>query len=90
MKVKMFNKEWEVNNPTYKEKRELHKARMSAIDSNGNVDTDKFYAILEDVEKVSGLSESDYVAKDKPLSMNDIDSLLTKILTNYLDVSKKG
>ena len=63
---------------------------MSAIDSNGNVDTDKFYAILEDVEKVSGLSESDYVVKDKPLSMNDIDSLLTKILTNYLDVSKKG
>jgi len=90
MKVKMFKKEWEVNNPTYKEKRELHKARMSTIDSGGNIDTEKYYDILEQVEKVSGLSESDYVVKDKPLSMNDIDSLLTKVLTDYLSVSKKG
>ena len=90
MVVKMFKKEWEVKNPTYKEKRDLHKARMTTIGSDGNIDTEKYYDILEHVEKVSGLSESDYVVKDKPLSMNDIDSLLTKILTNYLDVSKKG
>ena len=43
MKVKMFKKEWEVNNPTYKEKRELHKARMSTIDSGGNIDTCLLY-----------------------------------------------
>ena len=86
----MFKKEWEVKNPTYKEKRDLHKARMTTIGSDGNIDTEKYYDILEQVEKVSGLSESDYVIKDKPLSMNDIDSLLTKVLTDYLDVSKKG
>ena len=90
MVVKMFKKEWEVKNPTYKEKRDLHKARMTTIGSDGNIDTEKYYDILEQVEKVSGLSESDYVIKDKPLSMNDIDSLLTKVLTDYLDVSKKG
>ena len=63
---------------------------MTTIGSDGNIDTEKYYDILEQVEKVSGLSESDYVIKDKPLSMNDIDSLLTKVLTDYLDVSKKG
>jgi hypothetical protein len=90
MKVKMFDKEWEVNNPTYKEKRELQKMRMMALDSTGKVDTEKFYDCLAFVEKISGLSESDYVAKDKPLTMGEIDALLSKCLTEYLDVSKKG
>ena len=89
MKVKMFNKEWEVKNPTYKEKRNLQRARMSALDATGKVDTDKFYDCLEIVEKISGLSESDYVVKDKPLTMSEIDSLLSKLLTEFLDVSKK-
>ena len=89
MKVKMLDKEWEVNNPTYKEKRELQKKRISALDATGKVDTEKFYDCLEFVEKISGLSESDYVAKDKPLTMSEIDALLAKLLTEYLDVSKK-
>ena len=50
MKVKMFDKEWEVKNPTYKEKRELQKLRMMALDSTGKVDTEKFYDCLEFVE----------------------------------------
>jgi len=90
MKVKMFDKEWEVKNPTYEEKRKLQRARMSALDSTGKVDTDKFYDCLELVEKISGLSESDYVAKDKPLNMGEIDTLLSKLLSEFLDVSKKG
>ena len=45
MKVKMFDKEWEVKNPTYKEKRDLQRARMSAINATGKVDT-KFWAHL--------------------------------------------
>tara|TARA_R100000234_G_C4967485_1_gene164639 strand:+ start:30 stop:302 length:273 start_codon:yes stop_codon:yes gene_type:complete len=89
MKVKMFNKEWEVNNPTYKEKRELQKLRMSAINTEGKVDNNKFYDCLDFVEKISGLSENDYIVKDKPLTMNEIDSLLSKLLTEFLDVSKK-
>tara|TARA_R100001244_G_scaffold14965_1_gene16514 strand:- start:160 stop:432 length:273 start_codon:yes stop_codon:yes gene_type:complete len=89
MKVKLFNKEWEVKNPTYKEKRNLQRARMSALDATGKVDTGKFYDCLEIVEKISGLSESDYVVKDKPLTMSEIDSLLSKLLTEFLDVSKK-
>ncbi len=89
MKVKMFDKEWEVKNPTYKEKRDLQRARMSAINATGKVDTEKFYDALEIVEKISGLSESDYVVKDKPLTMGEIDGLLTKLLTEFLDVSKK-
>ena len=49
MVVKMFKKEWEVKNPTYKEKRDLHKARMTTIGSDGNIDTEKYYDILEQV-----------------------------------------
>ena len=89
MKVKMFNKEWEVKNPTYKEKRNLQRSRMSALDATGKVDTEKFYDCLEIVENISGLSESDYVVKDKPLTMDEIDNLLSKLLTEFLDVSKK-
>ena len=50
MKVKMFDKEWEIKNPTYQEKRELQKLRMMALDSTGKVDTEKFYDCLEFVE----------------------------------------
>ena len=89
MKVKILNKEWEVKNPTYKEKRELQKMRMCSLDATGQVDTEKYYECLEFVEKISGLSESDYVVNDKPLTMGEIDALLTKCLTEYLDVSKK-
>tara|TARA_R100001594_G_scaffold52874_1_gene86431 strand:- start:165 stop:437 length:273 start_codon:yes stop_codon:yes gene_type:complete len=89
MKVKMFDKEWEVKNPTYREKRELQKKRISALDSTGKVNTERFYDCLEFVEKISGLSESDFFAKDKPLTMGEIDALLTKLLSEYLDVSKK-
>ena len=85
----MLNKEWEVNNPTYKEKRELQKLRMSAINTEGKVDTNKLYDCLDFVEKISGLSENDYIVKDKPLTMGEIDSLLSKLLTEFLDVSKK-
>tara|TARA_R110000765_G_scaffold88673_1_gene169550 strand:+ start:95 stop:355 length:261 start_codon:yes stop_codon:yes gene_type:complete len=85
----MYDKEWEVNNPTYKDKRSLQKARMCSINEHGKVDTEKFYDVLEVVEVISGLSEKDYVSKGKPLTMAEIDGLLSKCLTEYLDISKK-
>jgi hypothetical protein len=89
MKVKMFDKEWEVNNPTYKEKRELWKLNTMTFEGD-KLNQDKYFERLSFVEKISGLSESDYVAKDKPLTMGEIDALLSKCLTEYLDVPKKG
>ena len=85
----MYDKEWEVKNPTYKDKRALQKARMCAIKDDGSIDTVKFYDVLEIVEEISGLSEKDFMLKDKPLTMSEIDGLLSKVLSEYLDVSKK-
>ena len=92
MKVKMFNKEWEVNNPTYKEKRELWKLNATTFDGE-NVNQDNYFKLLDKVEEISGLQPEDYVnQKGDPLNMANIDSLLQKIFLSYIgqsDDSKK-
>ena len=89
MKVKMFNKEWEVKNPTYKEKWELWKLNTITFES-GNINQDSYFDLLEKTEEISGLKPEDYTDdKGKELSMNNIDSLLQKIFLNYVGYSKK-
>ena len=87
MKVKMFDKEWEVKNPTYKEKRELWKLNtMTFIGEELN--QDKYFELLERVEEISGLNPEDYVNKDDDkLGMNNIDSLLQQIFLSYMGLS---
>lgn len=92
MKVKMFNKEWEVNNPTYKEKRELWKLNATTFDGE-NVNQDNYFKLLDKVEEISGLQPEDYVnQKGKPLNMANIDALLQQVFLSYIgqsDDSKK-
>ena len=89
MKVKMFNKEWEVNNPTYKEKRELWKLNATTFDGE-NVNQDNYFKLLDKVEEISGLSEKDFVHKDKSLlSMAEIDLLLQEVFASYMGTEKK-
>jgi len=87
MKVKMFDKEWEVKNPTYKEKRELWKLNtMTFIGEELN--QDKYFELLERVEEISGLKPEDYVSKDdEKLGMANIDSLLQQIFLSYMGLS---
>ena len=87
MKVKMFDKEWEVKNPTYKEKRELWK--LNAMTFVGEeLNQDKYFELLERVEEISGLKPEDYVSKDdEKLGMNNIDSLLQQIFLSYMGLS---
>jgi len=93
MKVKMFKKEWEVNNPTYKEKRELWKLNAMTFDGK-NVNQDNYFNLLDKVEEISGLQPEDYInQKGDPINMANIDALLQKIFLSYIgqsDDSKKG
>ena len=51
MKVKMFDKEWEVNNPTYKQKRELQKSLNAFRDDKEN--QDDYFKLINRVEELS-------------------------------------
>jgi ribosomal protein L5 len=87
MKVKMFDKEWEVKNPTYKEKRELWKLNTMTFVGE-ELNQDKYFELLERVEEISGLKPEDYVSKDdEKLGMNNIDSLLQQIFLSYMGLS---
>jgi len=87
MKVKMFDKEWEVKNPTYKEKRELWKLNTMTFVGE-ELNQDKYFELLERVEEISGLNPEDYVNKDdEKLGMNNIDSLLQQIFLSYMGLS---
>jgi hypothetical protein len=87
MKVKMFDKEWEVKNPTYKEKRELWKLNTMTFVGE-ELNQDKYFELLERVEEISGLNPEDYVNKDdEKLGMANIDSLLQQIFLSYMGLS---
>ena len=71
MKVKMFDKEWDINNPTYKEKRELWKLNSLSW-QNGELNQEEYFKLLDKTEDISGLSPDDYTNKDgDPLSMGE-------------------
>ena len=90
MKVKMLNKEWEVNNPTYKEKRELWKLNTMTFDE-GKINQDKYFQLLERVEEITGLKPEDYInKKGNPLNMANIDSLLQQIFLSYIGQSEEA
>ena len=87
MKVKMFDKEWEVKNPTYKEKRELWKLNTMTFERD-KINQDKYFQLLEKVEEISGLKPEDYVKKNgDELAMANIDSLLQQIFLSYMGLS---
>lgn len=87
MKVKFLDKEWDINNPTYKEKRELWKLNSLSW-KNGELNQEEYFKLLDKTEDISGLSPDDYTNKDgDPLSMGEIDLVLQHILLNYLGLS---
>jgi len=90
MKVKMFDKEWEVKNPTYKEKRELWKLNTMTFEGD-KMNQDKYFELLERVEEISGLQPEDYInKKGDALNMANIDSLLQQIFLSYIGQSEES
>jgi hypothetical protein len=89
MKVKLFDKEWEVNDINYGQKRELWQMSLSSFNGT-EILQDKYFDMINKVEKMSGLTEKDYVHKeDKLLSMAEIDLLLQEVLSSYMGTAKK-
>jgi hypothetical protein len=49
------------------------------------MDVEKYYDLLEQVQDISGLAESDF----KGLEMSQIDQVLQSVFVNYLGLEKK-
>ena len=89
MKVKMFDKEWEVKDINYKEKRELWQLSLSSF-AKSEVVQEKYFNMINKVEELSGLSEKDYIHKNEnPLTMAEIDLLLQEVFASYMGTEKK-
>ena len=84
MIVKLDKKEYDVKDCTYKQRRKLHKLN-ALVWWGGEIDVEKYYDLLEVVQDISGLTESDL----KGLEMSQIDQVLQAVFVNYLGLEKK-
>ena len=84
MIVKALGKEWEVNDCTYKQRRELH-ALNAKVWWDGQ-DVDAYYKLLDKVSDIAGLGEDDF----KGMDMADVDQVLQAVFIDYLSLSKKA
>jgi len=84
MIVKVNKKEYEVEDCTYKQRRQLHK-QNALVWWGGEMDVEKYYDLLETVQEISGLKESDFDG----LEMSQIDQILQSVFVNYLGLEKK-
>lgn len=85
MIVKALKKEWDVNDCSYKDRRELHKLNTQ-VWWKGDMDVDAYYVLLEKVSDISGLGEDDF----KELGMVEVDQVLQAVFTSYLGLEKKA
>ena len=89
MKVKALKKEFEVSDLTFAQKRKLHAKNTGIFWGSSKVDemdSDKYYELLEMVLELSKLNEDDF----KGLSMGEIDGALQDILKSYLGLTDSG
>ena len=84
MKVKLFDKEWEVNPITYKQKRELWQLSLNAF-RDDKENQDDYFKLINRVEELSGITEKEVSS----LSMAQVDLLLQQIFTDYMGLEKK-
>ena len=59
MIVKVDKKEWDVNDCTYAQRRELHKLNAK-VWWDGKMDVESYYEVLEKVGAIAGLGENDF------------------------------
>ena len=84
MKVKMFDKEWDISSITYKQKRELWQLSLNAF-RDDKENQDEYFKLINRVEELSGLTEKEV----NSLSMAQVDLLLQQIFTDYMGLEKK-
>jgi len=82
MKVSILNKDWEINDITFQQRRKLHKSFMKyAFEKDSDVIYDCYQMALE----ISGINPDDL----GDYTDLQIDSLLDAITTAYLNLEKK-
>ena len=84
MKINALDKDWDVTDITFPQKREIH-ALNAKVWWNSGLDSDAYYALLDRVQVISGLTEQDF----KGLSMADIDTVLQIIFKRYMGLTEK-
>lgn len=80
----MFDKEWDINPITYKQKRELWQLSLNAF-RDDKENQDEYFKLINRVEELSGLTEKEV----NSLSMAQVDLLLQQIFTDYMGLEKK-
>ncbi len=85
MIVEALDKEWNVNDCTYKQRRELH-ALNAKVWWDGKQNVGAYYELLDKVSEIAGLGENDF----EDMRMSDIDIVLQTIFIDYLGLSKKA
>ena len=81
MVVKVGKKDWDVNDCTYAERRELHKLNAK-VWWEGKMDVESYYEVLERVGTIAGLGENDF----KDMDMAKVDEVLQAIFLEYLGI----
>ena len=83
MIVKVGKKDWDINDCTYAERRELHKLNAK-VWWEGKMDVESYYEVLEKVGVIAGLGENDF----KDMDMAKVDEVLQAIFLEYLGIEK--
>ena len=81
MVVKVGKKDWDVNDCTYAERRELHKLNAKVWWEN-KMDVESYYEVLERVGTIAGLGENDF----KDMDMAKVDEVLQAVFLEYLGI----
>ena len=86
MTIKTEHGEFKCRDLTFKDRRELHRKEISAVGADGNVDSGKFYTVLE---WVMNFAFEDAEKSLGHLDDNQIDIVLMEIYNNYKVPNKK-
>jgi hypothetical protein len=84
MIVKVGKKDWDINDCTYAERRELHKLNAKVWWDSGKMDVLSYYDVLEKVGVIAGLGENDF----KDMDMAKVDEVLQAVFLEYLGIEK--
>ena len=86
MKVKTKYGDFEVNAITFKQRRQLHRFEIAAINNDGSMISDKFFDVLECVSDIAFHKPEEALHKYQD---NQIDEILIAIYNAYREPSKK-
>ena len=89
MKVKVLEREWEVKDISFAERRGLYQKQAKnfwSVNEESEMDVDAYFSMLDEVLEISGLTEKDFDG----LSMTEIDQVVAQVMLAYTGLAGKG